>query len=369
MGRAILKRRNGITVIAALAVLLTALLATLLASFSCTSMPASSGDGAALSGAITLDEGIAQIAAGLAARLPSGGKERGSVFLAGLDEAGTGGTGASAGETAALGRYIAGGLRDALETLGWTFIEQQKAALLSGELAFYTAQTVTGDSARRIGYELGAETVIYGSVRPVTGKPGSKTTARRQINLFATETATGRTIEETRTVTVPAMTAAVLSPLAESRFWLYDGRDNAFGITATAVSPDGLFHAGDQLRWLVTAERDCYITMSFVDVKGNLIPLYPLDGRDDVFLRGGEGRALPDYGRAVAAEPYGEGHLLLAAYERPFVPAWENAAGLPLRAEPATRALLLRSLAVRDLQTGRQAAPLATAAISVKMVP
>ena len=364
MGRAILKRRNGITVIAALAVLLTALLATLLASFSCTSMPAGSGDGAALSGALSLDEGIAQIAAGLAARLPSGGKERGKVFLAGLDEAGTGGTGASAGETAALGRYIAGGLRDALETLGWTFIEQQKAALLSGELAFYTAQTVTGDSARRIGYELGAETVIYGSVRPV-GKPAGNTPVRRQITLFATETATGRTIEETRTVTVPAMTAMP----SESRFWLYDGRDNAFGLTAAAVSPDGLFHAGDQLRWLVTAERDCYITLSFVDVKGNLIPLYPLDGRDDVFLRGGEGRALPDYGRAVAAEPYGEGHLLLAAYERPFVPAWENAAGLPLRAEPAVRALLLRSLAVRDLQTGRQTAPLAAAAIPVKIVP
>jgi hypothetical protein len=326
--------------------------------FSCASMPDESGT----ADAISLDEGIAQIAAGLAARIPVGR----NVFLAGLEESGSGDNGGNA----VLGQYIAGHLRDTLEDAGWTFIAQQNAALLSGEEAFFISQKVTSEAAQRIGYELGAQTVIYGTVRPVDGKPSGKTEGgRRQISLFATDTTTGRTagqtIQETRTVAAPP-----LKLTAESRFWLYDGRDNAFALNVAAVSEGGLFHAGEELRWLITAERDCYIKLTFVDVKGNLAPLYPLDNRDDVFLRGGEERVLPDYGRLIAAEPYGEAYLLLAAYERPFLTTAQSTGEVwTLRAEPATRAALLRSLAVTARETGRETVPLAAAVILVKIAP
>jgi hypothetical protein len=108
----------------------------------------------------------------------------------------------------------------------------------------------------------------------------------------------------------------------------YEKSRNAFGLTVTPDRPDTIYHDGDYMYFTVYAEKDCYITITQVDVYANAKIMYPKPGRDDGFIKAGETRRIPDKSRFRVLRPYGIEYILVAAYDEPIEIRQEKAAAL-----------------------------------------
>jgi hypothetical protein len=140
----------------------------------------------------------------------------------------------------------------------------------------------------------------------------------------------------------------------------YEGAYNAFGLELRPNDLDGVYYDGEYMNFFITAKRDCYFKITHVDVYGNSRRIYPLDRRDNNFLRAGERRLIPDNARYRLNAPFGEEYILIAAYERPF-----NAGAEP--AAPVSRESVSRGLTVESPEG--PAVPAATAMFSYTILP
>jgi hypothetical protein len=140
----------------------------------------------------------------------------------------------------------------------------------------------------------------------------------------------------------------------------YEGAYNAFGLELRPNDLDGVYYDGEYMNFFITAARDCYFKITHVDVYGNSRRIYPLDRRDNNFLRAGERRLIPDNARYRLNAPFGEEYILIAAYERPFNVSAEPAA-------PVSRESISRGLTVESAEG--PAVPAATAMFSYTILP
>ncbi|MDR1899021.1 MAG: DUF4384 domain-containing protein [Treponema sp.] len=134
----------------------------------------------------------------------------------------------------------------------------------------------------------------------------------------------------------------------------------AFGLSVRPNDPDGVYYDGESLSFTLRAERDCYFKITHVDVYGKTQCIYPLDRRDNNFLKAGEARQLPDNTVYRLTEPFGEEYILIAAYDKPFRVNAEAPA--PLSAAVISRGLTVESPA-------GAAAPAAAALFSYTILP
>lgn len=102
----------------------------------------------------------------------------------------------------------------------------------------------------------------------------------------------------------------------------YSGKDNLFRITAEPDHANGIYYDGERLDFTIQSERDCYIRISYVDVYGKPLVLFPVDTRDlrYNFVKAGVPWTLPDYLDFTVGFPAGEEYLLIAAFEKQFEP-------------------------------------------------
>jgi hypothetical protein len=249
-------------------------------------------------------------------------------------------------------------LSTALMSLGsCSFISRVKSALLVDEAEYVASFHVDSAAAARIAYKTGAAYVIYGAVRrPASGRQSA-------VSIFAASSggvSTGvSTIEETFVTT--AYPALVPTSAAASALPILDGT-KTFALEIAPLADGTLYHEGSPLRFSLKAARDCYVKLAWVNVKGELSVIFPVDGKDDNFLRAGETRVFSP-GRVVLEKPYGEEAAIALVYEKPFV-IGEAAAPVKL-----SRRALLYALAAVDARTGEALAPAAAVYMKYKLVP
>jgi hypothetical protein len=154
----------------------------------------------------------------------------------------------------------------------------------------------------------------------------------------------------------------------------YDGRNNAFGFTVKSLRPDTIYYEGDTLSFQIYAEEDCYFKVTTVDVRGNQMVLYPVNTRDDNFIRGGETRILPGNEGFVIDlhEPFGVEYVLAAAYGEQFVREPGKTVGVS--DQSIRNGLAVRGSSRRDLPQGSVTSdtslePLAAARFSYTILP
>jgi hypothetical protein len=123
----------------------------------------------------------------------------------------------------------------------------------------------------------------------------------------------------------------------------YDNVEDQFGLTVTVDRGDAIYHDGDFMTFTVSAEKDCYIKVTHVDVAGNVQTIYPIGTRQNNFIPAGETKKIPDTGRFRLTQPYGEETILIAAYEERF--ELENGATvLPVSNEEISKSLKARGI-------------------------
>jgi hypothetical protein len=151
----------------------------------------------------------------------------------------------------------------------------------------------------------------------------------------------------------------ILEPYAQKR--------NAFNLTITPDRADAIYHDGDYMSFLIYAERDCYFTVTEVDVYGNTKLMYPKPGRDNNFIKAGETRRIPDKSRYRVRRPYGVEYIIVAAYEKPVQIIQEQSA--PLSNDILTRLLEDVPLEETVVSTGNdKTSPAATALFSYSIL-
>ena len=89
--------------------------------------------------------------------------------------------------------------------------------------------------------------------------------------------------------------------------------------TVTLDKPDGVYYEGELAFLEIYSERDSYFEVIHVDVNDNTQIIYPTNPRDSNFIGAGQTRIIPDNGRFVMGEPFGEEMIIVNAYDRPFV--------------------------------------------------
>jgi hypothetical protein len=142
----------------------------------------------------------------------------------------------------------------------------------------------------------------------------------------------------------------------------YGGKNNRFAFTVTPDDLDGVYYNGEYMTMRIYSERDCYFRIVHVDVNGTAQVIYPTTARDDNFIRAGETRRIPDNTRYRMGAPFGEEYILVAAYDRPFVPGTEGAGQI-------SDSAISRGLTVEEQGAGGQMSSVATAKFSYTILP
>jgi hypothetical protein len=244
----------------------------------------------------------------------------------------------------------------------FSLISRLTSALLVDEAEYVASFHVDSAAAARIAYKTGADYIVYGAVRrPASGRQSA-------VSIFAASSGGVTIMEETFVTTAYSALASPLvttSAMAPSALSLLDGT-KAFALEIAPLMENAdaitLYHEGSPLRFSLKAARDCYVKLAWVNVKGELSVIFPVDGKDDNFLHAGETRVFSP-GRVVLEKPYGEEAVIALVYEKPFV-IGEAAAPIKL-----SRRALLYALAAVDTRTGEALAPAAAVYMKYKLVP
>jgi len=100
----------------------------------------------------------------------------------------------------------------------------------------------------------------------------------------------------------------------------YAGKNNKWNFTVTPDVLDGIYRDGDLMSMRIYSQRDCYFRITHVDVNGSVQIIYPLSPDDNNFIKAGQTRRIPDNTRFRMGPPFGEEIILVAAYDKPFLP-------------------------------------------------
>ena len=99
---------------------------------------------------------------------------------------------------------------------------------------------------------------------------------------------------------------------------LIPDNDNDWNFTISPNVQDGIYHDGDFLTLWLYSERDCFFRITHIDVNGEIQVIYPVNSKDDNFIRAGNIRLIPDNTFFKLGPPYGEEVIVAAAYDRAF---------------------------------------------------
>lgn len=99
----------------------------------------------------------------------------------------------------------------------------------------------------------------------------------------------------------------------------YNGKNNQFKFTINSDKPNATYHDGDFINFKIYSEKDCWFKVTHIDKDMLMQDIFPADGEDDNFIKGGTTRLIPGENRFQLTKPYGEEFVLIAAYEKQFV--------------------------------------------------
>jgi hypothetical protein len=127
---------------------------------------------------------------------------------------------------------------------------------------------------------------------------------------------------------------------------LYDWVDNQFNLRVTFDRDSALYHDGESMTFTVSADEDCYIKVTQVDVHGNQKTVYPISNRQNNLIKAGVPKHIPDVGRFRMMKPYGEEYVLIAAFREPT--GYETQTEVPISKETVSASLKARGMAATD---------------------
>ncbi|MDR2159889.1 MAG: DUF4384 domain-containing protein [Treponema sp.] len=179
-------------------------------------------------------------------------------------------------------------------------------------------------------------------------------------------------LERRRLSLLPAKDTAVISraefEAKQKAVDPYAGRNNRFVFTVTPDDLDGVYYDGEYMTMRLYSGGDGYFRIVQVDVNGTAQVIYPLAAGDNNVIRAGETRRIPDNTRYRMGAPSGEEYILVAVYDRPFVPG--TGGGGPVSESAITRGLLVESGEPSGgADKGGQISPVATAKFSYTILP
>jgi TolB-like protein len=298
---------------------------------------------------VSLDQAIAEIAAYYAAALPANAK----IALTGFDA-----------EARLLSDYIFEELWIHFENrASFVMVDRQNLERIQKELNYQYSGEVSDESARALGRQLGAQTLVYGKITPLGGE--------YRLVVRATDVEKAVTSIRAAAVVPDRRFAALLeTPYggqsgmdgAGMAQVLYSGDANPWQFTVRTDRPGGAYRDGEYMTLRVYSDHDAWFKITHIDVHGNAQVIYPLAPGDRNFIRAGETRQIPDHSRFKMTAPYGEETILAAAYESPF--AVREGAAAPLSSR-----LLSRGIVVEREDTRQEMRPLAAARFTYRIGP
>ncbi|GMO39596.1 MAG: hypothetical protein Ta2F_15970 [Termitinemataceae bacterium] len=98
----------------------------------------------------------------------------------------------------------------------------------------------------------------------------------------------------------------------------YKGDNNKIKLVVTPNHNDRLYKEGDIMSFQVSADKECYIKVTYLDVYGKTRVIFPRNAQSKNKIEKGGTITIPDTGRFRMTKPYGEEIILIAAYEKPF---------------------------------------------------
>ena len=140
----------------------------------------------------------------------------------------------------------------------------------------------------------------------------------------------------------------------------YADINNEWEFSVTPNVLDGIYYDGDFLTVCLYSERDCYFRIIHVDVNGNTQVIYPVNPRDDDFIRAGNIRLIPDNTLFKLGPPFGEEVIVAAGYDR-AVDANQPTGMAPFGAEIAGGS--------STVESDTEITPLVTAKFSYTILP
>jgi hypothetical protein len=275
-------------------------------SITCVLLVVSAALVSAQSSAITLDRALADFAAYIAGRLTVGS-------TAALLPVETPAKAASDYLTVALLNRLAQTSLKVISRQDFDLVRQEQRLQLEGD--------VSDDTAVRIGYMSGWQSVITGALIPLDS---GFNLALRALDVKTAE------LRGTKTYTVAphSLLFSLLNPpnlshqqLAEREKLLepYNAARNDFGLQVWPATEKTVFYEDDRLSIKIKAAADCYFVVYHIDVHNLMQVIYP--NRTDAgrnTLKAGETRTIPERSSFKLQAPFGEERILVFASEKPF---------------------------------------------------
>jgi hypothetical protein len=191
-------------------------------------------------------------------------------------------------------------------------IERRHIELLTAQLEYDASGRVSDASAQSIGQQLSSQTIVYGRV--------SRLSDSWRLALHATNLTTAQTY--TRVVTMidknADYLAAIVNKVTTDAVEVYSSHSSS--LTVWNEDPRHVFYDNDRMIIYITADRDCYLKVSHIDVNGMLQVIYPGAAGETNFIKANEIKRIPDDGLMLRLkEPFGAEYILVNAYDAPFI--------------------------------------------------
>jgi len=232
-------------------------------------------------------------------------------------------------------------------------IDRKNLEMINKEMNYQMSGMVSDDSAKSIGHQFGAQTLLYGKLVKI-GK-------EYRLSVYATDVERATSNLRVANIKPDKRLAALLEkPVNENAGInmanvLYSGSDNPFQFTVQTDKSNGLYHDGDYMTMQIFSAKDAYFKVTHIDVNGNAQVIYPTTSRDNNYIKAGQTRNIPDNTKFKMTKPYGDEIILVAAYDAPFTVPRQTASA------PVSNNVIARGFAVENTETQTSIQPVATA--------
>jgi hypothetical protein len=240
-------------------------------------------------------------------------------------------------------------------------VDRKNLELISKEMDYQLSGQVSDDSAKSIGRQFGAQTLLYGKLTRLGNE--------YRLSVYATDVERATSSLRAANIKPDNRLASLLetqsaeSPGINMANILYAGFGNPFRFTVQTDKTDGIYHDGDYMTMQIYSEQDTYFKVTHIDVNGKAQVIYPTSPHDNNFIKAGQTRYIPDNTRYKMTKPYGEEIILVAAYSVPFSVSRLN------NSVPLSNNVIVRGLVVESAETQTNVQPVATAKFTYSIRP
>ena len=219
-----------------------------------------------------------------------------------------------------LGDYISDELSSLLlNNAGLRMVSRQDFENILNEQSLQAAVDFNDESTARMGRNLGWQTVVFGSVNPMSDS--------YRLSLRAVEVETGELLgaksfflDGKDPVLISLINPDIsVQQLAERETILqpFSGKSNNFRLS---VSTNKSVYYDNEIMFItLEANEDCYFVVYHVDVYNNMQVIFPNRWeRSNNFLKANVARVIPENSTYLLIPPYGEERILVYASETQF---------------------------------------------------